>query len=205
MITTLIEREAEPILISDLTWREFKAVEQLIERPGLRLSFLDGVLEIRKMPGKKHETIKERIGALLEIYLEFLELDFTPTGSVTLENEFEKVKKEGDKSYELGANRKRPDLVIEVVVSSGGINKLEAYKRLQIPEVWFWINDELLFYSLGNDGYEAVSKSQLLTSLDVGLLMGSINIENHAQALREFRAGIKITESSGNSDKSSSR
>jgi hypothetical protein len=33
MITTIIEREAEPILISDLTWREFKAVEQLIDRP----------------------------------------------------------------------------------------------------------------------------------------------------------------------------
>ena len=32
MITTIIEREAEPILISDLTWREFKAVEQLIDR-----------------------------------------------------------------------------------------------------------------------------------------------------------------------------
>ena len=62
-------------------------------------------------------------------------LDFTPTGSVTLENEFEKVKKEGDKSSELEANRKHPDLVIEVVVSSGGINKLEAYKRLQIPEL----------------------------------------------------------------------
>ncbi len=195
MITTLIEREAEPILISDLTWREFKAVEQLIDRPGLKLSFLDGVLEIRKMPGKKHETIKERIGALLEIYLEFLGLDFTPTGSVTLENEFEKVKREGDKSYELGANRKHPDLVIEVVVSSGGINKLEAYKRLQIPEVWFWMNDELLFYSLGNEGHEAVSKSQLLPSLDVGLLMSCINTENHAQALREFRAGIKIIES----------
>jgi len=194
MITTLIEREAEPILISDLTWREFKAVEQLIDRPGLRLSFLDGVLEIRKMPGKKHETIKERIGALLEIYLEFLGLDFTPTGSVTLENEFEKVKREGDKSYELGANIKHPDLVIEVVVSSGGINKLEAYKRLQIPEVWFWMNDELLFYSLVNEGYKAVSKSQLLPSLDVGLLMRCISIENHAQALREFRAGMKIIE-----------
>jgi Uma2 family endonuclease len=193
MITTLIEREAEPILISELTWREFKAVEQLIERPGLRLSFLDGILEIRKMPGKKHETIKKRIASLVEIYLEFLELDFTPTGSVTLESESEKVKKEGDESYELGANRKRPDLVIEVVVSSGGIDKLEAYKRLQIPEVWFWINDELLFYSLGNEGYESVSKSQLLPSLDVALLMGCINIENHAQALRKFRAGIKIT------------
>jgi Uma2 family endonuclease len=144
---------------------------------------------------KKHKTIKERIGALLEIYLEFLGLDFTPTGSVTLENEFEKVKREGDKSYELAANRKHPDLVIEVVVSSGGINKLEAYKRLQIPEVWFWMNDELLFYSLGNEGHEAVSKSQLLPSLDVDLLMRCIGIENHAQALREFRAGIKIIES----------
>ncbi len=58
MITTLIEREAEPILISDLTWREFKAVEQLIERPGLRLSFLDGVLEIRKMPRKNTKLSK---------------------------------------------------------------------------------------------------------------------------------------------------
>jgi Uma2 family endonuclease len=194
MINTLIEREAEPILISELTWREFKAVEQLIERPGLRLSFLDGILEIRKMPGKKYEIIKKRIASLVEIYLEFLELDFTPTGSVTLESEYKKVKKEGDESYELGANRKRPDLVIEVVVSSGGIDKLEAYKPLQIPEVWFWMNDELLFYSLGNEGYEAVSKSQLLPSLDVDLLMGCINIENHAQALREFRAGMKIIE-----------
>ncbi|MFM6618996.1 MAG: Uma2 family endonuclease [Dolichospermum sp.] len=192
MITTLIEREAEPILISDLTWREFKAVEQLIDRPGLRLSFLDGVLEIRKNPGKKYQIIKQRIASLLEIYLEFLGLDFTPTGSITLENEFEKVKREGDKSYELGANRKHPDLVIEVVVSSGGIDKLEAYKRLKIPEVWFWMNDELLFYSLGNDGYEAVSKSQLLPNLDVDLLMRCVNIENHAQALREFRVGMKI-------------
>jgi hypothetical protein len=80
-----------------------------------------------------------------------------------------------------------------VVVSSGGINKLEAYKRLQIPEVWFWMNDKLLFYSLGNEGYEAVSKSQLLPSLDVDLLMRCVNIENHAQSLREFRSGIKIT------------
>ncbi|BAZ31036.1 hypothetical protein NIES4074_35060 [Cylindrospermum sp. NIES-4074] len=190
MTVTLIERETEPILISSLTWREFKAVEQLIDRPGVRLSFLDGVLEIRKAPGKKHETIKERIGSLVEIYLEFLGLDFTPTGSMTLESESEKVKREAHESYELGANRKRPDLVIEVIVTSGGIDKLEAYKRLKIPEVWFWINDQLSFYSLGNEGYETVSKSQLLPNLDIALLMRCINIENHAQALREFRSGI---------------
>jgi hypothetical protein len=48
----------------------------------------------------------------------------------------------------------------------------------------------LSFYSLGNEGYENISKSQLLPNLDVALLMGCINIENHAQELREFRPGI---------------
>ena len=191
MTVTLLDRETEPILIDDLTWREFKAVEQLIDRPGVRLSFLDGVLEIRKVPGKKHQIIKERIGSLLEIYLEFLELDFTPTGSVTLESESEKVKREADESYELGQNRERPDLVIEVIVTSGGIDKLEAYKRLHIPEVWFWVNDRLLFYTLRNEGYETVSQSQLLPNLDVELFKRCISMENHAQALREFRSGME--------------
>ena len=191
MTATLLEREAEPILIHELTWREFKAVEQLIDRPGIRLSFLEGVLEIRKMPGKKHETIKKRIAALLEMYLEFLGLDFTPTGSVTLESESERVKREADESYELSPGKERPDLVIEVIVSSGGINKLEAYKRLKISKVWFWEDGQLSFYVLRNEGYEKVSQSQLLPNLNVPLLINCINLTNHTQALREFRQELQ--------------
>jgi Uma2 family endonuclease len=190
MTVTLLEIEAEPILINQLTWREFKAVEQLINRPGVRLSFLAGILEIRKVPGRKHETVKKRLAALLEIYLEFLGLDFTPTGSMTLESESGEVKREADESYELSPNRERPDLVIEVVVSSGGIDKLEAYKRLNIPEVWFWADNQLSFYILGNDGYATAANSQLLPNLDRDLLNRCIAVANHAQALREFRAAI---------------
>lgn len=110
MTTQLLEPIAEPILIDGLSWREFKAVEQLIDRPGIRLSFLEGVLEIRKMPGKKHETTKRRIATLLDDYLEFIGIDYTPIGSMTLENEAGQVKREADESYELGPNRERPDL-----------------------------------------------------------------------------------------------
>jgi Uma2 family endonuclease len=78
--------KASPLLFEGLTWREFKAVEQLLDRPGYRLSFLDGVLEIRQMPGEPHETVKERMGALLEIFLLMAGFDFTPTGSMTLED-----------------------------------------------------------------------------------------------------------------------
>jgi Uma2 family endonuclease len=76
-----------PLLFEGLTWREFKAVEQLLDRPGYRLSFLDGVLEIRRMPGEPHETVKKKIAALLELYLLMAGFDFTPTGSMTLESE----------------------------------------------------------------------------------------------------------------------
>ena len=193
MTTTLekLERLDEPILIDELSWREFKAVEQLLSRPGVRLSFLDGVLEIRRMPGRKHETAKKRISTLVDLYLEYAGIDFTPTGSVTLESETGRVKREADLSYELGANREFPDLAVEVVVTSGGINKLEAYKRLQIPEVWFWENGALRMYSLGADGYAEVDRSFVLPDLDIVLLVRCINIENHLQAMREFKQTIQ--------------
>jgi hypothetical protein len=43
--TRATPKSEEPFLFEGLTWREFKAVEQLLDRPGYRLSFLDGVLE----------------------------------------------------------------------------------------------------------------------------------------------------------------
>jgi len=193
MTTTLERLEGldEPILIDELSWREFKAVEQLLSRPGVRLSFLDGVLEIRRMPGRKHETAKQRISTLVDLYLEYAGIDFTPTGSVTLESETGRVKREADLSYELGPNREFPDLAVEVVVTSGGINKLEAYKRLEIPEVWFWENGALRMYSLGADGYAEVDRSFVLPELDIVLLARCINIENHLQAMREFKQTIQ--------------
>ncbi|MEG4146399.1 Uma2 family endonuclease [Microcoleus sp. Pol12B5] len=191
MTTTLekLEELDEPILIDELSWREFKAVEQLLSRQGVRLSFLDGVFEIRRIPGRKHETAKQRISTLVDLYLEYAGIDFTPTGSVTLESETGRVKPEADLSYELGSNRELPDLAVEVVVVviSGGINKLEAYKRLEIPEVWFWENGALRMYSLGADGYAEVDRSQVLPDLDIVLLTGCIHIENHLQAMRELR------------------
>ena len=190
-LETTLERADQPILIDGLSWREFKAVEQLLSRPGIRLSFLDGALEIRRMPARKHETAKQRISTLVDMYLEYAGIDFTPTGSVTLESETGRVKREADLSYELGSNRERPDLAVEVVVTSGGINKLEAYKRLEIPEVWFWENGRLRLYSLGDDGYTEVDRSFVLLDLDIVLLGRCINIENHLQAMREFRQAIQ--------------
>ena len=106
-----LEKLDEPILIDGLSWREFKVVEQLLSRPGVRLSFLDGVLEIRRMPGRKYETAKQRISTLVDLYLEYAGIDFTPTGSVTLESETGRVKREADLSYELSCPASKTHIV----------------------------------------------------------------------------------------------
>jgi Uma2 family endonuclease len=193
-MTQILTKQDEPILIDGLTWREFKAAEQLIDRPGVRLSFLAGTLEIRRMPGEQHETVKERIGTLLDLYLLQVGIDYTPTGSMTLESESGLVKREADKSYKLGANRTRPDLAIEVVVTSGGINKLEAYKRLRISEVWFWEDGNLAIYHLRATTqdicYEQITASEELPELDVALLLRCINMTNHVESVRAFRQAV---------------
>jgi len=63
-LQTILERLDEPILIDWLSWREFKAVELHLSPPGVRLSFWDEMWEIRRMPGRKNETAKQRISTL---------------------------------------------------------------------------------------------------------------------------------------------
>ncbi len=190
-----------PLLFKALTWREFKAVEQLLDQPGYRLSYLDGTLEILQMPGEPHETAKKRIAALLELYLLSAGFDFTPTGSMTLESEAGRVKREADESYKLSVNSIRPDIVIEVTVSSGGINKLEAYKRLKIAEVWFWEDGVLELYHLrageasaAENGvsqpyYEKITASEEVKGIDLALLSRCILMVNHVEALKAFQMG----------------
>jgi len=190
--TTLAEKLDRPLLFPGLTWEQFKTLEPMLDIPGVRLSFLDGILEIYKKAGRKNEIVKGRIGALVEIYLLTTDFDFTPTGSLTLENESVRVKCEADKSYEFGADRERPDLAIEVVVTSGGIDKLEAYKRLQIPEVWFWEKSRLSLYALRQEGYEPIASSQLLPELDIALLVRCVNMSSHVEAIKEFKRAIDL-------------
>ena len=188
-------QKESPLLFEGLTWREFKAVEQLLDHPGYRLSFLDGVLEIRRMPGAPHETVKKRIAALVELYLLMAGFDFTPTGSMTLESEAVGAKREADESYKLAPGSVRPDLAIEVVFSSGGINKLETYKRLKIKEVWFWEDGVLEVYHLREEGnivhYERSSSSEEVKGIDLDLLLRCVNMVNHVDAIKTFQQALQ--------------
>ena len=87
--------------------------------------------------------IKSSLGCLIEAWCFAKGIDFTPVGSWTLENETAQRGVEPDECYCLRENASReapdrPDLAIEVIHTSGGISKLDVYRKLAVPEVWIW-------------------------------------------------------------------
>jgi Uma2 family endonuclease len=173
------------------SWQEFEALEALLtESPGLRITYLDGLIELMTV-GEPHEQIKSLIGMFLEAYFIAIEMEFIPVGSATRRGEAKKTSFEPDESYYLGTKKENPDLAIEVILTSGNLNKLEKYRRFQIPEVWLWEKEQLQVYCLGVDGYELVKQSKLLPALDLDLLVSCIQLPSRLEAMKTFMTSVK--------------
>lgn len=100
------------------------------EKGAPRFAYLDGALEIMTF-SKSHEGIKSAIGRLVEAYCLERGIRFSPFGGWTQEDQSEESGAEPDECYLFGGEEAdRPHLVIEVVWTSGGLNKLEIYRRL---------------------------------------------------------------------------
>jgi len=188
-ITTLQEQRF--ILPGYYTWEQFEALESLIkDAPGLRITYLDGCVEFMTT-GEPHEIFKKMLAILLEAYFFEKGIKFIPVGNATRRDKTQDVSFEPDESYYLGDKKTHPDLAIEVTITSGGIDKLEKYKRLKIAEVWFWENNQLAVYRLRDDDYEQVSRSEFLPELDLELLVRCVLMPSIIEARTEFLNGIR--------------
>ncbi len=99
-------------------------------------------------------------------------------------------RKEPDDSYDIGTQKIVPDMAIEVVITSGGINTLEFYKRLGVREVWFWQNSQLSLYYLTGENYEQIARSAFLPELELELLLRCANMPDQYDAVTELLANI---------------
>jgi Uma2 family endonuclease len=192
LLTALPEQRLTLPLV--MTWQQFKILDALLENTrSVRLSYLDGYVEIMTL-SPDHETIKCLLALLLgQFYLE-KNISFRPTGSATLRGEEKGTSKEPDLSYYFGEDRRQkatPDLAIEVVFTSGKINKLEYYRRFNIAEVWFWEDGVFAVYQLTQNGYDRISKSVLLPDLDLELLGKCLQMSEEIEAVKAFRDGVR--------------
>lgn len=161
------------------------------DRPVPRIAYLDGALELMSS-SKEHERIKSYIGRLVETYAIDRGIDLSPYGAWTLQNPARQSGLEPDECYLVGdQSRDVPDLAIEVEWTSGGIDKLEIYRRLGVADVWVWKASRIDVYVLRNDGYERRDRSPLFPDLDVDLVTSCLDYPTVLQAVTAFRHALQ--------------
>lgn len=174
------------VLLYNVSWEQLEQLDINLEDTGARLTYLDGILEIMPPPSEGHEDAKKTVSMLIEAYLRQKHIRFYMRGSATIGKKRDKTRREPDESYNLGTKKQIPDLIVEITVISGGINKLEIYKRLGVPEVWFWEDGFLSVYRLQDNEYTKVTKSALLPDLDLDLLARYSRIADQYDAIEEY-------------------
>jgi Uma2 family endonuclease len=199
MTASLINAQAElpaneqRLRLEGITWQQYDAMVALFmnQFPALRMTYLEGVLELMST-SSEHERLKTVIGRLIEAFAEEADIDLNGYGSTTFRREAAARGLEPDECYTFGILKETPDIAIEVVLTSGGIDKLAVYQGLDVQAVWFWENQRFSLYSLINpiSGYRLIETSELLPRLDISLLTQFMEPSNQTQAVKAYRRAL---------------
>jgi Uma2 family endonuclease len=179
------------VVLHGLDWWQFETMLAVRgDRSGVRLASLEGELEITS-PSLTHEIVKKAIARLLEAYAEEAGLFFNGYGSLTMKQAPKQRAVEPDECYVVGSPKELPDLAIEVIWTSGGIDKRRIYAGLGVGELWEWRDGVITVLILRQSAYVEASRSELLPGLDLGRLASFIEHEDQTQAVREFRTWLR--------------
>lgn len=181
--------------VRNATWADYqRQLELRGEKAVPRITYLEGLLELMA-PSRKHESQKSMIGRLVEAWCFETGVEISPFGSWTLESKESERGAEPDECYIVGeeTDANVPDLAIEVVLTSGGIDKLEVYRKLGVREVWFYTRGKLRFFALRrepDDVYREIPHSELLPQLPVDVLLSCMQEPDQTSAVRALRARL---------------
>ncbi len=165
-----------PAVLGGVTWDNYVRYRDDPANDRLRLTHdaRTGELEIGMTTGERHENVADQLLALINVYGRVRRARIKPVGSTTWRR-IGVGGAEGDKSFyitrfdqirgrdgmvpDLDGGDVPPDLLIEVDVTSPGVDKLPIFAGIGIPEVWVWEDESLVVRRLGDDGYEIVDRS----------------------------------------------
>ena len=103
---------------------------------------------------------------------------------------------EPDECYKLGKleDDDVPDVAIEVIVTSGLVDKMAVYAGLGVPEVWEWrpTTSSITVHRLVGDRYETRERSEVLPGLDVVKLSQFVRPgENQTRLAKDYQAALR--------------
>lgn len=180
------------LVAGGIGWEGYLAFDEALghDRPGSRLFYLDGDLEIMST-SEEHERINRRIATCLDLYFHEQEIEDFAHGEATMRLTKE-AGAEPDGSWCFEVNKDFPDLVLEITLTSGGLPKSEIYRRFAVPEVWIWRRGRLEIYCLRADesGYDPSGTSQLLADLPISALEAAVRESSSKRARHDFLAAL---------------
>ncbi len=184
-------RSDQVVVLRGVPWDQYDALcRARDDSAGPRMAYLDGTLEIMS-PARNHEHHKTLIARLVEAYGDEQGLDLQGFGSETYRRKAKEAGVEPDECYCIGDAKPIPDFAIEVVSTSGGVDKLEIYRRLKVPEVWFWANDRFWIYRLVGRGYVELAQSEALPGFDLAACARVVALTGPSQQAAAVRAWRK--------------
>ncbi|GMV43899.1 MAG: hypothetical protein AMXMBFR64_56150 [Myxococcales bacterium] len=156
-----------------------------------RITYHEGVVEIMS-PSDTHEAIKSTIGCLVEAYCLHTGRDFKTVGSWTLKDKAKQAGAEPDECWIFTEGpASRPHLAIEVIWTSGGLDKLEVYRKLGVAEVWVWRKGRISAWILRGDEYVQAPRSEALPGIDLVELASFVDRPMTSQSVREYTAALE--------------
>jgi Uma2 family endonuclease len=160
------------------------------DRAGLRISYLEGELELMS-PSRDHESITKCIARLVEAYADERGLRLNGLRSMTIQSRPKERGVEPDECYEVDGPKPFPDLAIEVVWTNAGIDKLDIYRAFGVREVWTWRDGRIEVHALRGDTYERAAASLIFPDIELAAIAALATSRDQTDAVRQFRKTLR--------------
>ena len=179
------------VLLRGITWEQYEAIDRArgADAGSPIIAYLDGELEL-VTTSTRHERVKKMLARLVEAYAEERGLRLDGYGMATLHAQQKRAGIEPDEWYVTKSDSETPDLAFEIVFTSGGVDKLEIYRRFQVSEVWFWIDGRIWIYRLAGTVYEECAASVELPGIDLRVLeriIATVSKDGQTEAVKAYR------------------
>jgi Uma2 family endonuclease len=194
------------MVLESIDWRTYRRLLRIFaERPGIRLTYDRGALEIMS-PLPSHEGIAYLLGRFVDTLTDELNLAVRAARCTTFWRKRKRRGLEPDNSYWIASEPQvhgkddrelrrgpPPDLAIEVEVTHSPLDRLSIYAKLGVPEVWRFSEGKGAFLLLQKGAYvEGPSLSfPGLKAPDLLPFLAQYGKLDDTTLVRQFRAWVR--------------
>ncbi|HEV3204639.1 MAG TPA: Uma2 family endonuclease [Gemmataceae bacterium] len=207
-VKSLGSEKEQRLFLNSIAWEEYEGIGKILkDRPGLRLTFDQGMLELMTT-SPEHEKYKMWLGRFIETLAEEFNFAIEPGGNMTLRREDLDRGLESDQCYWIAHEKQvrgkltwdpacdpPPDLVLEIEISREGQDRMTIYAALQVPEVWRFDGELLRVFVLQPDrNYHHVENSPTFPGVplvEMIRFLEAFKTQDYLSVVRSFQGWVR--------------